>query len=492
MLRQSLSFKLFQKMSPQQIQFIKLLQMTTADFEERVDQELLDNPAIEKAEEELVNFKDKKKEEFNNEETINDDYNNQDSYATDDFNVSEFLNNDDNSSFKMTDDYSGGEEEQKEMPLPYQQTFYDFLVEQVRANFDDKDEMELAMHIIGNIEEDGYLRRELSAIVNDLAFTENISTSEEELGRILSEIQNFDPPGLGARNLQECLLLQLMKKEDTGNPNIELAEKILSQYMEPFVKKHYSKITKSLKITDDQLKSAIDEITKLNPKPGQSQSLSTAHYIIPDFTVVNDNGILSVTLNSRNAPELKLSHSFSETLETYDKDTQKDQNLRDAVQYIKQKLDGAKWFIESVKQRQQTLQLTMNAIVEAQYDFFLYGDEISLKPMILKDIADIIQMDISTISRVANSKYVQTDFGVYPLKYFFSEGIMSDSGEEVSNKEVKKILLDAIEAESKKKPLTDEALMAMLHEKGYNIARRTIAKYREQLGIPVARLRKEI
>lgn len=466
--------------------------MTTADFEERVDQELLDNPAIEKGEEELINYKDKKKEEFNNEETINDDYNNQDSYATDDFNVSEFLNNDDNSSFKMTDDYSGGEEEQKEMPMPYQQTFYDFLVEQVRANFDDKDEMELAMHIVGNIEEDGYLRRELSAIVNDLAFTENISTSEEELERILIEIQNFDPPGLGARNLQECLILQLKKKDDYENPNILLAEIILAQYMEPFVKKHYSKITRSLKITEEQLKNAIDEITKLNPKPGQSQSLSTAHYIIPDFTVVNDNGKLSVTLNSRNAPELKLSHSFAETLETYDKDTQKDQGLKDAVQYIRQKLDGAKWFIESVKQRQQTLQLTMNAIVEAQYDFFLYGDEISLKPMILKDIADVIQMDISTISRVANSKYVQTDFGVYPLKYFFSEGIMSDSGEEVSNKEVKKILLDAIEAESKTKPLTDEALMAMLHEKGYSIARRTIAKYREQLGIPVARLRIEI
>ncbi len=495
MLKQSLSQKLLQKLSPQQIQFIKLLQMTTADFEERVEQELLDNPALEKSDDDpdASNFTatETKKDEFNNEESMNDDYNSADTFDNDDFNVSEFLSGDDNNAtFKMTDDY--GDEEQKEMPIAYQQSFYDFLVDQVHANFEEGEDLQLAMHIVGNIEEDGYLRRELSAIVNDLAFTENISTSEDHLERILTKIQNFDPPGIGARNLQECLLLQLYKKDYGGNKSLDLAERIISDHMEAFVKKHYDKIKSALKINDQDLKGALKEITRLNPKPGQSQSQSVSQYIIPDFTVVNEDGTLRVILNSRNAPELKLSHSYSETLQAYDKDAGKDKNLKDAVQYIKQKLDGAKWFIDSVKQRQHTLQLTMTAIVQAQRDFFLYGDETSLKPMILKDIADKIQMDISTISRVANSKYVQTDFGIYPLKYFFSEGIVNESGEEVSNREVKKILSDAIDGESKKKPLTDEALMDLLKDKGYNIARRTVAKYREQLNIPVARLRKEL
>ena len=470
MLKQYLSQKLLQKLSPQQIQFIKLLQMTTADFEERVEQELLDNPALEKGEDEMdqssFSSSDSKKDEFSNEDSINDDYNSGESYDNDDFNVSEFLSGDDSSaSFKMTDDY--GDEEQKEMPIAYQQSFYDFLVDQVHANFEEGVDLQLAMHIVGNIEEDGYLRRELSAIVNDLAFTENISTTEAHLERILTKIQNFDPPGIGARNLQECLLLQLYKKDYGGNKSLDLAEKIVADYMEAFVKKHYDKIKSALKINDEDLKGALLEITKLNPKPGQSQSQSVSQYIIPDFTVVNEDSVLRVILNSRNAPELKLSHSYSETLQAYDKDAGKDKHLKDAVQYIKQKLDGAKWFIDSVKQRQQTLQLTMTAIVQAQRDFFLYGDEMSLKPMILKDIADKIQMDISTISRVANSKYVQTDFGIFPLKYFFSEGIVNESGEEVSNREVKKILSDAIDGESKKKPLTDEALMDLLKEKGY-------------------------
>lgn len=495
MLKQTLSQKLLQKLSPQQIQFIKLLQMTTADFEERVEQELLDNPALEKGEDELdptaFTATEARKDEFNNEESLNDDYNSSDSYESDEFDVSEFLTGDDNTAtFKMTDDY--GDEEQKEMPIAYQQSFYDFLVDQVHSNFEEGDDLQLALHLVGNIEEDGYLRRELPAIVNDLAFTENISTTEDHLERILTKIQNFDPPGIGARNLQECLLLQLYKKDYGGNRHLDLAERIIADYMDAFVKKHYDKIKSALKINDDDLKGALNEITKLNPKPGQSQSQSVSQYIIPDFTVLNEDGVLRVILNSRNAPELKLSQSYSETLQAYDKDNGKDKNLKDTVQYIKQKLDGAKWFIDSVKQRQQTLQLTMTAIVEAQRDFFLYGDETSLKPMILKDIADKIQMDISTISRVANSKYVQTDFGIYPLKYFFSEGIVNESGEEVSNREVKKILSDAIAGESKKKPLTDEALMDLLKEKGYNIARRTVAKYREQLNIPVARLRKEI
>ena len=425
MLKQSLSQKLLQKLSPQQIQFIKLLQMTTADFEERVEQELLDNPALETGEDEMdpttFTGSDTKKDEFSNEDSLNDDFNTGDAFDNDDFNVSEFLSGDDSSaSFKMTDDY--GDEEQKEMPIAYQQSFYDFLVDQVHANFEEGIDLQLAMHIVGNIEEDGYLRRELAAIVNDLAFTENISTTEDQLERILIKIQNFDPAGIGARNLQECLLLQLYKKDYGGNKALDLAEKIIADYMEAFVKKHYDKIKSALKINDDDLKGALTEITKLNPKPGQSQSQSVSQYIIPDFTVINEDSVLRVILNSRNAPELKLSHSYSETLQAYDKDAGKDKHLKDAVQYIKQKLDGAKWFIDSVKQRQQTLQLTMTAIVQAQRDFFLYGDEMSLRPMILKDIADKIQMDISTISRVANSKYVQTDFGIYPLKYFFSEG----------------------------------------------------------------------
>ncbi|MEN9346424.1 MAG: hypothetical protein RLZZ60_1893 [Bacteroidota bacterium] len=495
MLKQSLSQKLLQKLSPQQIQFIKLLQMTTIDFEERVEQELLDNPALEKGDDDndpnSFSASETKSDEFNNESSMNDDFNSEDAYDNDDFDVSEFLTGDDqNASFKMTDDYN--DDEPKEMPIAYQQSFYDFLVDQVQANFEEGDDLQLALHIVGNIEEDGYLRRELPAIVNDLAFTENISTTEEHLERILTKIQNFDPPGIGARNLQECLLLQLYKKDYGGNKNLDLAEKIIADHMDAFIKKHYDKIKNVLKISEEELKGALNEITKLNPKPGQSQSQSVSQYIIPDFTVINEDGSLRVVLNSRNAPELKLSHSYSETLQAYDKASTKDKQLKEAVQYIKQKLDGAKWFIDSVKQRQQTLQLTMTAIVSAQKDFFLYGDEMSLKPMILKDIADKIQMDISTISRVANSKYVQTDFGIFPLKYFFSEGIVNESGEEVSNREVKKILSDAIQAESKKKPLTDEALMDLLKEKGYNIARRTVAKYREQLNIPVARLRKEL
>lgn len=494
MLRQSLSLKQLQKLSPQQIQYIKLLQMGTADFEERVDQELLDNPALEKGEDDneapLSISSELKKDEFSNEDSINDDYNSTDNFDNDDFTVSEFLSGDDQgASFRMTDDY--GDDDQKEIPIAYQQSFYDILVEQTHANFEGE-ELQLALHIVGNIEEDGYLRRPLNAIVNDLAFTENISTTEDKLEKVLIKIQNFDPPGIGARDLQECLLLQLYKKDYGGNRGIDLAEKIIAEHMEAFVKKHYDKITHALKITDEELRMALDEIIKLNPKPGQSQSSEKSQYIIPDFTVINDEGHLSIILNSRNAPELKLSSSYNETLTAYDKGDGKDKNLKDAVQYIKQKLDGAKWFIDSVKQRQQTLQLTMSSIVHEQKEFFLDGDETSLKPMILKDIADKIGMDISTISRVANSKYVQTDFGIYPLKYFFSEGITNDSGEEVSNKEVKKILTDAVNAEDKRKPITDEKLMTLLHEKGYNIARRTVAKYREQLNIPVARMRKEL
>ena len=506
-LKQELSQKLFQKLSPQQIQFIKLLQLNTQDFEEKVGQELLDNPALENLEgvDEAIDYRinddrnndDRKEkpesstEESGPEEPIID--NAYDDYGQD-INVDELLRasgDDDYGSFRMGEDYSN--EEHREMPLAAQSTFHEYLYEQARAIFEDR-ELELVYHLIGSIEDDGYLRRELRSIVNDLAFNENVMTTEAQLERLLIKIQNFDPPGIAARDLQECLLLQLYKKDYGDNPAIDLAEKLLSEQFDAFTKKHYDKIKKSLKINDEQLKAAMGEILKLNPKPGETGSISgKTQYIVPDFTVINDEGVLQVRLNGRNAPELRLSASYIETLKAYENSPHKEKQLRDAVQYIKQKVDGARWFIDSVKQRQNTLMKTMQAIVQRQHEFFIEsGDETKLKPMILKDIATQVELDISTISRVANSKYVETDFGIIPLKFFFSEGLTNDDGEEVSNREIKKILSNAIGQEDKVKPLTDEALMDLLKEKGYNIARRTVAKYREQLGIPVARLRKEL
>ena len=506
-LKQELSQKLFQKLSPQQIQFIKLLQLNTQDFEEKVGQELLDNPALENLEgvDEAIDYRinddrnndDRKEkpesstEESGPEEPIID--NAYDDYGQD-INVDELLRasgDDDYGSFRMGEDYSN--EEHREMPLAAQSTFHEYLYEQARAIFEDR-ELELVYHLIGSIEDDGYLRRELRSIVNDLAFNENVMATEAQLERLLIKIQNFDPPGIAARDLQECLLLQLYKKDYGDNPAIDLAEKLLSEQFDAFTKKHYDKIKKSLKINDEQLKAAMGEILKLNPKPGETGSISgKTQYIVPDFTVINDDGVLQVRLNGRNAPELRLSASYIETLKAYENSPHKEKQLRDAVQYIKQKVDGARWFIDSVKQRQNTLMKTMQAIVQRQHEFFIEsGDETKLKPMILKDIATQVELDISTISRVANSKYVETDFGIIPLKFFFSEGLTNDDGEEVSNREIKKILSNAIGQEDKVKPLTDEALMDLLKEKGYNIARRTVAKYREQLGIPVARLRKEL
>ena len=460
-----------QRLSPQQIQFIKLLQMSTLDFEEKLDEELLDNPALEKSDTEM-DYSDNTADLI---ERKSDDW---DSEYQSDIDVEEIMrasgNDDEYSTFTMGEDYSN--EEQKEMPMASQSSFQEFLLEQARATFFDELDFMLAFHLINSIEEDGYLRRELRSIVNDLAFNENIQTTEDKLERILIKIQNFDPPGIGARDLQECLLLQLYKKDYGDSLSITLAEKIISEQMEAFSKKHYEKITKSLKITDEQLRGAISEIIRLNPKPGESNSGSVkTQYIVPDFTVVADDGILTVTLNSRNAPELKLSAAYSDTLKTYEEANVKDQQLKDAVQYIKQKLDGARWFIDSVKQRHHTLLSTMEAIVKRQREFFLEGDDTYLKPMILKDIATEVGLDISTISRVANSKYVETDFGIFPLKHFFSEGLSNEDGEEISNREIKKILENAINAENKAKPLTDEALMELLKEKGY---------------IPVARLRK--
>jgi len=468
-LKQNLSQKMLQRLSPQQIQFIKLLQLNTLDFEEKLDQELLDNPALETG-------KNEEEDTFSNND---DDLLPEEETFSRDVDIDELLRqNDDDGGFRLNEDY--GDEEQREMPIASTYSFQDYLVEQARATFPKEEDLTLAIHLINSIDEDGYLRRELRAIVNDLAFSENIMTTEEHLERILIKIQNFDPAGIGARDLQECLLLQLYKKDYGDNPALSLAERIIADHMEAFGKKHYEKIKRSLKIDDEQLREAIKEITKLTPKPGMTQGGSSkTMYIV-------------LMLNARNAPELRLSPAYAETLRAYEAAPDKDRNLKDAVQYIKQKLEGARWFIDSVKQRQHTLLSTMQAIVARQHDYFLDGDEAKLKPMILKDIAEKVNLDISTISRVANSKYVETDFGIIPLKFFFSEGIATEDGDEVSNREIKKILKDAIEAENKTKPLTDEALMELLKQRGYHIARRTVAKYREQLNIPVARLRKEL
>lgn len=484
MLKQHLSQKLLQKLSPQQIQFIKLLQLNTLNFEERVEEELLENPALEdgKDEEEEPEYSPAEDSDFDHEST------------KDEIDISDYMNDDDGG-VHLNGDYQGEDEEKEFLPAVYYSSFRERLMEQITGVLRSDEEELLADQIIGTLDDDGYLRRPLGAIKNDLLFTQNIRTTEEALEGILSLIQELDPPGVGARDLKECLLLQIMRKQAVkNNPVYRLAYGIIDEMMDDFSKKHYTKILKKFEISEDYLREALEFISKLNPKPAQSGSegASGKDFIIPDFIVKESYGDLEVSLNGKNAPELRVSRAYSETLKSYEASNKKTSEQKDAVQYIKQKLDGAKWFIESVKQRQNTLLLTMRKIVELQRDFFMSGDETDLKPMILKDIAEEIHMDISTISRVASSKYVETDFGIFLLKDFFTEGITTDSGEEVSNREVKNILRKAVDSENKKKPLTDEALKKILQEKGYKIARRTVAKYREQLNLPVARLRKEL
>jgi RNA polymerase sigma-54 factor len=484
MLKQHLSQKLLQKLSPQQIQFIKLLQLNTLNFEERVEEELLDNPALE-------NGKDEEDEPEQRFDESNDlDFGN----TQEEFDITDYMHDDDGG-VNLSESYQGDDEEKEFMPAVYYTSFRERLLEQVTGALRTVEDEQLADQIIGTLDDDGYLRRSLTAIKNDMLFTQNIRTTEEDLGRILRYIQALDPAGIGARDLKECLLLQIQRKQEIGNNAIyKLAYQIIDEMMEDFSKRHYQRIIKKFDISEDYLRETLEFISRLNPKPGQSGSEGAGNkdFIIPDFIVKESFGELEVSLNGKNAPELRVSHSYNETLKGYEASKEKTKSQKDAVQYIKQKLDGAKWFIDSVKQRQNTLLITMRKIVELQREFFLNGDESDLRPMILKDIADEIGMDISTISRVASSKYVETDFGIFLLKDFFTEGITTDSGEEVSNREVKKILKDAMEAENKKKPLTDEALKVILQEKGYQIARRTVAKYREQLNVPVARLRKEL
>lgn len=483
MIKQQLSQKLLQKLSPQQIQFIKLLQLNTLNFEERVDEELLENPALESGKEDGDDM------DFGQDE-MDQDYDKQE----DDFDISDYLNEAEDG-IRLSGEYRNNDEEQDEMPVVYYTSFRERILEQLGAGLGKEDDYLLAEQIVGTLDDDGYLRRPLSAIKNDLLFTQNVRTTEEDLERMLELIQTLDPPGIGARDLKECLLLQIERKQEiSDNPIYKLAYEIIDKHMDDFSKKHYSKLTKKLDVTEDYLKESLEFIAKLNPKPAQSGSEGNSgkDFIIPDFIVKDDYGTLQVSLNSKNAPELRVSPTYQETLKSFDASKEKTKAQKETVQYIKQKLDSAKWFIDSVRQRQNTLLTTMNKIVEIQHEFFMSGDESDLKPMILKDVAEAIGMDISTISRVASSKYVETDFGIFLLKDFFTEGITTASGEEVSNREVKKILREAIEAEDKRKPFTDEALKKILQDKGYNIARRTVAKYREQLNLPVARLRKEL
>ncbi|MGF1534129.1 MAG: RNA polymerase factor sigma-54 [Bernardetiaceae bacterium] len=469
-----------QKLSPQQIQFIKLLQIPTAELESRVKEELESNPALEEGREESEEPSEREREEERgNEEEIN---------------VDDYINSDDFSGYKMQGDGNYREEDNKERPVATRDTLMDLLLQQLGFLHLSDRQYRIGEQIIGTIEEDGYIRRDLQSIVNDLAFAQNIDTDLAEVEDILSKIQQFEPAGIAARDLQECLLLQLQRRPDRDqNPAVQHAIRALTLCFEEFKKKHFTKIQKRLGIEEEDLKDAVDMVIRLNPKPGGvSGSFVRTQYVIPDFTIKSNNGKLDIILNSKNAPDLHVSPHYSEMFETYNQSDKKDKKMRQTVSFVKQKLDAAKWFIDAIKQRQDTLRRTMQAILDYQREFFLDGDESKLRPMILKDIAEKIHMDISTVSRVANSKSVQTDFGVFPLKFFFSESISTDSGEDVSSKQVKYILRQIIEEENKSHPLSDDKLEKMLRNRGYQIARRTVAKYREQMNIPVARLRKEL
>lgn len=481
----NLSQNLSQKLSPQQIQFIKLLQVPTAELDTRIEEELEINPALEEGKEE--------EQEKSQEDDFEDSYEEDLGRDDNELNLDDYLD-DEYGGYKMQGDGNyNPDEEDREIPISSQATLHEQLISQLSfLKLDDRQKI-IGQQLIGSIENDGYIRRDLEAIINDLAFSQNIETDIDEMEEILRKVQSFDPAGIAARNLQECLIIQLERKEHPDDPVVKHALGIIHDCFEEFTKKHYPKIQRRLDLNEDEIKDAVNLITRLNPKPGGvSDGLVRTQFIIPDFILTNNSGKLEISLNSRNAPELRISRSYADMFDAYDKSDKKDKKLKETVSFVKQKLDAAKWFIDAIKQRQNTLLRTMEAILQYQKEFFIDGDETNLRPMILKDIAEKIEMDISTVSRVANSKSIQTEFGVYPLKYFFSEGIATDSGEDVSNREVKSVLQGMVDAEDKKRPLSDDKLVKMLNKKGYNIARRTVAKYREQLQIPVARLRKEL
>jgi RNA polymerase sigma-54 factor len=491
-LSQSLQQRLLQKLSPQQIQLMKLLQVPTANLEERIKEELEENPALEQNEEDRDDSFDEPKDDSDNADDFEMD-GGEDEYGN--LDISDYVmdGDDEVGDYKLRDDNYPEIDDNKVIPYRVETTFHDILADQLGMLKLDERTRKIAEQIVGSIDDDGYLRRETTSIQDDLAFRQNVEVTEAEIEALIHKIQHFDPAGVCARNLQECLLLQLNRKFKEGK-NVKVAIDVLTDYFDEFTKKHYDKIQRGLSLTDDQLKDVINQIIRLNPKPGGNigEVNKGESYVIPDFFVVNNGGKLEITLNSKNAPDLRISEGYRDMLKDYDRGSKKDKRQKEAVLFIKQKIDAAKWFIDAIKQRQHTLLSTMETILEYQYEFFLTGDETTLRPMILKDIAERTGLDISTVSRVANSKFVQTEFGTYRLKFFFSESLSTDSGEEVSTREVKKILSNMVEAESKKKPLSDERLTELLQEKGYNIARRTVAKYREQLNIPVARLRKEL
>jgi len=485
MLKQYLQFKLSQKLSPQQIQLMKLIQLPTQAFEQRIKQELEENPALESGKDQVDDFD----EDYDN--SSEDNYDSE-SINAEDINVDDYLSDDEIPSYRTQANNYSADDEEKSIPYASGISFTQHLNNQLNTFRLDEDERQIAEFLVGSVDESGYIRRSLEDIMDDLAFTQNVYTDESKIEAVLKVVQQLDPAGVAARDLQECLFIQLERK--ASNPNVDLAINIITKAFDQFTKKHYQKLIQKFDISEIRLKDAISEIERLNPKPGSSYSGNTRmiEHVVPDFTIKILEGELELTLNGRNAPELHVSHEYSNMLRGYKAAKEKSKSQKDAVLFIKQKLDAAKWFIEAIKQRQQTLFITMSAIMHYQKEYFLSGDERKLRPMILKDIADEIDMDVSTVSRVANSKYVDTPYGTKLIKEFFSESMTNDQGEEVSTREIKKILETVIEEEDKRKPLTDEKLAKMLKEKGYPIARRTVAKYREQLDIPVARLRKQI
>ncbi|GAB2764288.1 RNA polymerase factor sigma-54 [Salinimicrobium soli] len=487
MLKQQLNLKLSQKLSPQQIQLMKLIQLPTQAFEQRLKQEMEENPALEGGKEE----KDEYEEDFGDTDDYQDEDPGNETIETD-IDVDEYLSDDEIPNYRLQANNYSADDEDRQVPYASGISFTQYLKTQLSTLRLNEDEKEIAEFLVGSVDESGYIRRSVQDIVDDLAFTQNVYTDEATVEKVLKYVHELDPAGVGARSLQECLLIQLNRKEPTKA--VSLAADIIEKSFDQFSKKHYQKLLSKHDISEDDLREAIEVIEHLNPKPGGAYSGNTrmVEHVIPDFTIKIVDGELELSLNGRNAPEMHVSKDYSEMLKGYKASKEKSKAQKDAVMFIKQKLDAAKWFIEAIKQRQTTLFVTMSSIMNYQKEYFLTGDERNLRPMILKDIADEIDMDVSTVSRVANSKYVDTPYGTKLIKDFFSESMKNDQGEDVSTKEIKKILEMTIDDENKRKPLTDEKLAKILKEKGYPIARRTVAKYREQLDIPVARLRKEI
>ena len=480
MLKQQLQIKLSQKLSPQQIQLMKMIQLSTLDLEQKIESEIGENPALQSG----IDLPKNDQQEA--------DLDGSDKIDTNEIDIDQYLSDDEIPSYKLyTNNYSNDDEDPT-IPVSGGISFHQYLAQQIGNLILSDEEMQVAEFIIGSIDESGYLRRSNEELIDDLAFTQNIIVDQNQIQKVLRAVQSLDPPGVGARSLQECLQLQLEKKQK-NRPEVDHALTIIKNQFEHFSHKHYNKLQERLGISKEELKSALDLISKLNPKPGGALSTTNQNtHIVPDFILTLEEGEITVVLNQRNAPQLRVSNAYKEMLSGYSESNSKSKSQQEAIQFIKQKLDAAKWFIDAIKQRHQTLSLTINAILDHQREYFLTGDERKLRPMILKDIADKVEMDISTISRVANSKYIDTPYGVKLLKTFFSEGLKNEEGEDVSSIEIKKILEQLIAEESKKKPLTDQTLSAMMKEKGYLVARRTIAKYREQLDIPVARMRREL